>query len=82
MIILKEGLKRVEKVAQKAKKETGSVIPEVVDELNAFHAKGEFIETVCMGQSGKFACWEGNKKIFDIRNRLKEMREDNYQDRI
>ena len=82
MIITKEKLKEVEKFVQETKKEVGSVIPEVINELNAFHTKGEFIETICLGRSGKFACWEGNKKIFDIKNRLRGIREDNYQDRI
>ncbi|MEA3313325.1 MAG: hypothetical protein U9Q18_03000 [Caldisericota bacterium] len=82
MIILKEKLKEVEGFAEKTKKETESIIPGVVDELNVLRAKGEFVETICLGQSSKFACWEGNKKIFDIKNRLKGIREDNYQDRI
>ena len=70
------------KFAEEAQRKIREATPGVMEELKRFKEGGRFIELVCLGRSGEYSCWEGNKRFFDVRNRLRSIAGDSLQERL
>ncbi len=70
------------KFAEEAQRKIREAIPRVMDELTRLKEDGRFVELVCLGRSREYSCWVGNKRFFDVRNRLRSIAGDSLQERL
>ena len=70
------------KFAEEAQRKIREATPEVMDELKRFKEEGRFVEIVCLGRSKEYSCWVGNKRFFDVRNRLRDIAGDSLDERL
>ena len=75
-------LEEFKKFAEEAQRKIREAIPRVMDELTRLKEDGRFVELVCLGRSREYSCWVGNKRFFDVKNRLRDITGDSLDERL
>jgi len=75
-------LEDFKKFAEEAQRKIREATPEVMDELTRLKENGRFVELVCLGRSREYSCWVGNKRFFDVKNRLRDITGDSLDERL